>query len=174
MSGFVAKKYQRRTGIAHLPGTNVRAGGAAQYAVLLIALSQNVFTAGSPDHFVTAVPGNSLCSLVPEQNFPVAAYHINAGVQAFQDRPEDVGILKFRHCRNQCFLSKVPSALHGETAGARQQAPWRISSLMAKQNQGEIVPAEHQFTEASLWKPVFDQGRGKRDQLSFYAFTPEK
>ena len=118
VSSLVAEKHQRRTAVYHIvAGSNLRAGHAAQNAVLLVALGQDVFTAGSSDHIVTAVAGDSLRSFVPEQNFPVTTHQANAGVQAFQDRTEDMRILKFRHTENECFLSKLPSALHQETAG---------------------------------------------------------
>ena len=99
MTLLVTKEHQGLADLTFVHGPGKGTGGTAKNAVLLIALSQDIFAAGAADDIMTPVAGDSLRAIVPEQNLSVSPDQVHAGLQAVQHGAEDVRILKFRHGR---------------------------------------------------------------------------
>src|SRR5580698_9786001 len=69
----------------------------AHGAASLIALHQNVFPAGVPNHLVTLVSSNAFCALVPKQDRPISIGDVDSHRERIQNRQKDLGIPNFRH-----------------------------------------------------------------------------
>jgi hypothetical protein len=76
---------------------SVRGQAAAENAVLLVTLSEDILAAGAANDVMTTIAGDPLRAIVPEPNFPVAPDQVHSGLQTFQDASKDIRILKFNH-----------------------------------------------------------------------------
>src|SRR5579864_1525960 len=76
-----------------------RATFAAKLAVASIAVPENIVVAQVPHHFVPQVAGDGLSALIPENNPSLPVGHTKTGLQRFQNRSINFGIVQSRHAR---------------------------------------------------------------------------
>src|SRR5579864_2344248 len=109
-----------------------RATFSAQLATLAIAVPQNVVVAQMSYYFVSQVACDGLRPLIPEDDPSLPVHHAQTGLQRFQNRPVNLGVMQSRHASSSevfatSLIGKICDRLKPRSPPSPPQKAWRLA-----------------------------------------------
>jgi len=96
-------------------GFEEQAGATTQRSMVFTGINDEVFFVISAEHLEAKIPGQSLRTMVPEDNLPVAIHQANSGVEVFDYGTKQLGIVQLqtghRHGDLYCLSAKKEGTL---------------------------------------------------------------